>query len=398
MSGVTKSFHPEPLVTDQLSATRAVREIPLNIVQLGACPYPVPQGSQVYLRDTARALEIAGHRPQLMAYGYGAGADRSGLPLHRAWNPPGARNTAAGPTWAKPLQDAALVHALRRVCRESTADAVGAHNYEGLMVALASHVRPVVYHAHNAMADELPHYFREQPWARKLGAWLDQTFPRRADAVVTPHDRLRDYLVECGCDAERVHVIPPPLDATGFEPAPVGGASPVVLYAGNLDRYQNLPLLEAAMARVRAARPDTKLIVATASRETPFIADAVVEPTPDLAALQRALRRDAIFVCPRTSWSGYPIKLLNAMAAGLPIVCCDGSAHPVVSGETGLVVPDDAEAFADAILQLLDDPAMRAAMGAAGRARLLEKHAPADIGNRLSEVYQKFAAARAASV
>ncbi|MEX2016780.1 MAG: glycosyltransferase family 4 protein, partial [Candidatus Hydrogenedentales bacterium] len=321
-------------------------------------------------------------------YGYGVEEDVEEFPVHRGWNPPGARKLRAGPSWAKPLQDAALVQSLTRVCREHRVDAAGAHNYEALLVALAARVRPIVYHAHNAMTDELPHYFRHGWPARMVGAWLDRHFPRIADALIVPHARLRNYLVEQGCVPERVHVVPPALDVTPFEPAPVGGPRPVVLYAGNVDAYQNLSLLDDAMARVRSQRPETRLVIATTARNKSGFAGATVEYTPDFADMRMALQRDAVFVCPRTSWSGYPIKLLNAMAAGLPVVCCAGSAYPVVDRQTGLIVADnDAAALADALLQLLKDPARRAAMGVAGRAHVLEHHAPPNIGLQISSVY-----------
>ncbi len=67
----------------------------LRIAMVGACPYPVPQGSQVFLRDTARGLRARGHDVHLVVYGYGVGEDTSGLPLHRCARIPGARKTAA---------------------------------------------------------------------------------------------------------------------------------------------------------------------------------------------------------------------------------------------------------------------------------------------------------------
>ena len=77
---------------------------------------------------------------------------------------------------------------------------------------------------------------------------------------------------------------------------------------------------------------------------------------------------DAVFLCPRTSWSGYPIKLLNAMAAALPVVACESSAYPLRHNQTGFVVPDDApEAFLAQTLELLDDPSLRKKFGTAAK-------------------------------
>ena len=211
-----------------------------RIAMVGACPYPVPQGSQVYLRDTALGLRARGHDVRLVVYYHGIGDDTSGLSIHRSARIPGARRTAAGPSPMKPLLDLALVAALRRVVREQRIEVVHAHNYEALVVALAARKRPIVYHAHNAMADELPHFFGPRAVAARFGAWLDRAFPHLADHVIVPHDALAAYLVGCGCRLKNVSVVRPPADAGLFEPCEIGDAVPPVLYAGNLDAYQNL--------------------------------------------------------------------------------------------------------------------------------------------------------------
>jgi glycosyltransferase involved in cell wall biosynthesis len=75
-------------------------------------------------------------------------------------------------------------------------------------------------------------------------------------------------------------------------------------------------------------------------------------------------------------WEGLGLVFLEAMATGLPVVSTRVSAIPevVVDGETGLLVPpaDDA-ALADALVRLAREPALRARLGAAGRARVRER-------------------------
>lgn len=367
-----------------MSASRRYR-----VAMVGACPYPAPQGSQVLLRDTATALRDAGHDVRLVVYGYGAGEDTSGLPIHRCARFPGARRIAAGPSAAKPFYDAALAWTLRRVARAHGVEVVHAHNYEGLLAALAAGAGPVVYHAHNAMADELPHYFRGRRAAGRFGAWLDRSFPRRADHIIAPHAALAAYLERCGCDPARITVVPPPLEAHAFAPSALCQGTAPVMYTGNLDAYQNLGLLFAAMERARAERPDTRLLIATSARSTGGLpAWAEVVATPDFASLRESLRRDSIVVCPRTSWSGYPMKILNAMAAGRPVVACRSAAHALVDDKNGVIVPDDdPDALAEAVLRLSADPERRRRLGEAARVAVAARHAPEAVAEGVARVY-----------
>ncbi|MBX3178877.1 MAG: glycosyltransferase family 4 protein [Candidatus Hydrogenedentes bacterium] len=359
-----------------------------RIVFAGACPYPVPQGSQVFLRDHALALAARGHEVRLVVYGYGAGPDTSGLPVHRCRRIPGEGKTAAGPSLAKPFQDLALAAKIRAVVAKYGADAVIAHNYEALLACLLAGVRPLIYHAHNAMSDELPYYFRWSRWPAKLGRWLDRTFPRRADYVIVPHQRLAGHLVVRGCDHARIAIVPPPLRAEDFDPCAPGDGLPPVLYTGNLDAYQNLGLLFAAMERVRKRYPEARLLIATA--EDAEFPDAEVVPVKGFDALHQILARDAVLALPRVSWSGYPVKLLNGMAAGQAIVACRSAAYPLEDGVDGIVVDDDdPRAFAEALIRLMGDAKLRRSLGAAARARIQREHDPDAVGAQLEAVVEE---------
>jgi len=105
------------------------------------------------------------------------------------------------------------------------------------------------------------------------------------------------------------------------------------------------------------------------------------------AALHTLADADAV-VCPRASWSGSPIKVLNYMALGRPIVHARASAHAVEVGVTGLIFDDgDPAALAKATLRVLRDPSLAAHLGRQARTVARERYGSAAILAQLSSVF-----------
>src|SRR5581483_3647614 len=75
-----------------------------------------------------------------------------------------------------------------------------------------------------------------------------------------------------------------------------------------------------------------------------------------------------------SAWDALPNAVLEAMAAGLPVVASNvpGCRDAVVDGETGFIARDEVELL-ERCLKLVDDPALRRRMGEAGRARVAER-------------------------
>jgi glycosyltransferase involved in cell wall biosynthesis len=92
-----------------------------------------------------------------------------------------------------------------------------------------------------------------------------------------------------------------------------------------------------------------------------------------------------------TNWESFPISILEAMRAGLPIVATDvgGVREAVVDGETGFLVPHgDESVLRDRLERLLRDPLLRVRMGAAGRVRFERLFTVEKMLERTLGVYQ----------
>jgi glycosyltransferase involved in cell wall biosynthesis len=100
-----------------------------------------------------------------------------------------------------------------------------------------------------------------------------------------------------------------------------------------------------------------------------------VHVVPVVAAPSDWVRWFDVFVLPARE-DAFPLACLEAAAASRPIVCFDSGGMPeFVDADAGVVVPyPDVAGFAAAVSALLEDPGRRAAMGAAGRARVVAHH------------------------
>ncbi len=326
----------------------------LKILQVGAFAFPAPQGSQVLLAGTARALRDAGHDVIIACYGHGrSGADGAGdgIPIVRARGVPGYRRSRSGPDVVKPLLDGFLSRSVARLLRDWRPHLVHAHNHEAVLACRAAITAVpgarLVYGEHTAMAEELPTYggLTGGTLGRRLGRVLDLIAPKLADGAVA----LWGGSGLCRTTLCPVAVVPPgvePREFAGVRPRRAGPGRWLV-YAGTLDAFQDLASLSSTLALL----PGWRLLIVTHAQEaapTSLPVGATVVRAPDWSAARDWIAGADVAVVPRRHCRGFPMKLLNYAALGLRTVVSPGCAR----GVPGEVVArgTDPVALADAVL------------------------------------------------
>jgi glycosyltransferase involved in cell wall biosynthesis len=181
--------------------------------------------------------------------------------------------------------------------------------------------------------------------------------------------------------------------AHGIEPR-----ATVVTHIGRFAVQKNHALLVEAFAQVHSDAPLYLLLVGGGELE-----NAVREQVAGLGLQERVrflgvradvadiLRASDVFVL-SSRWEGNPMSVMEAMAAGLPVVstAVGGVPELVHEGETGLLVPsEDAGALAQALQALVDDPAQRQAMGDAARQRAVARFDIRHTVRRYEQLYEK---------
>jgi glycosyltransferase involved in cell wall biosynthesis len=262
---------------------------------------------------------------------------------------------------------------LRRTCRRWGADVVHVQDSLandvrlGLAAGLAR--RPYALTIHDPVlhpGDRPPP--RTTRWARRL-------LRRRAALVFVHSEELREELSEVGGTSAPIEVVPHGVGRPEPAPLPAGDS---LLFFGRMSHYKGLDVLLDAMPRVWERRPEATLTVAGEGEipEHPVLADRRVRrriehvPEQDLPALFAAC---TCLVLPYRQASQSGVGSLAREHGRAVIATRVGGLPELVGPDWGrIVAPEDPEALAGAILELLGTPGLAEAMGRAAAESLRE--------------------------
>jgi glycosyltransferase involved in cell wall biosynthesis len=274
--------------------------------------------------------------------------------------------------------------------------------------------RPFVFTYHTRY-DEYAHYvpLPRHLVARQAVVWSTR-FASRADAVIAPSAGLAAWLRTHGV-SRPIDVVPTGVDLARFEPgdqahvrAALGlPAGPLLLYVGRLDREKNVELLLDAFQRIAAAHATVRLVLVGRGTEAGALRRRLdqresagrvlfVGGVPSTTVARYYQAADVFVFSSVTETQG--LAVLEAMACGLPVVAvrASGVEEAVLDGVSGLLVPEEREAFAGAVLQLLGDPDLARKLAAGAREGALAFGATA-LGERLVRIYRRLGAERRAA-
>lgn len=381
----------------------------MRSLHVAAMPFPSHQGTQAAVRAMVDVLAGIGRDTHLLTYAHGAFPIDPAFVLHRVPDFPRVRSLRSGPSIGKVALDVAMVRALRRLHGELAPDVVVAHHVEAATAALAARVRPLVFVAHTALGPELPTYAPPplaEPLAR-VGDAADRALVTRAGASCAVSPMLRDRLIQTsGAGVTYVPVPwPVPAERTADERARgrrrhrLTDRDEVILYAGNLDRYQGWEDVLDAFASLASSRPDARLLVATESDPTPLhdralaagIGHRVRIARLDGEEARRELHAAAdVAAVPRRAMGGVSIKLLDALARGVPTVTTARAAAGLdLRGSAVVVADDDPDAIATGVRIALSAPDAAGRLGTLARAYVATDHAPARFAGALDEAIDR---------
>jgi glycosyltransferase involved in cell wall biosynthesis len=348
-------------------------------------------GAQIHVRDLATHMLAAGHRVAIVGGARGAFSDQlEALRIPFVEVPSLVRELA-------PHHDARALKRLRQVLGDLGPDLVTIHSSKaGVLARLAARSLrlPALFTAHGwAFASGV------HPVRRILYRELERAVAPLADRIIVVSNFDRELALQARVAApSRLRVVHNGIPPTSSE---------------NEAHPEREPVKLVMIARFSAQKDHRTLFLALralADREwhLDLIGDGPLREEAQRLAESLGLARRISFLGTRTdvaellaaahafllisNWEGFPLTIVEAMRAGLPVIASDvgGCAEAVVDGVTGFVVPRaDPGRLSERLRTLLDSPDLRVQLGKEGRVRYATRFTFAHMFEQTFAVYRE---------
>lgn len=317
-------------------------------------------------------------------------------------------------SWPLPIlnyTNAAMDEAVRKAVASRSFDIIHADSIHMVRYARSAHRASgaqVVYNWHNIESEAMsrfaetvesaPKRWYARQTAAKLEALEREILPEALGHVVCS-EREREQLLEWA-PGSRIHVAENGVDTTYFSGAGEHKAGLQLIFVGSMDYFPNV---DAAVSFVNGVWPHMRESLPVAT-----LAIVGARPTAEVQALAgiegvtvtgtvpdvRPYYADALAaVVPLRTGGGTRLKILEAMAAGVPVISTELGAEglAVTPDENILMAPaGDVEAWTRQVSALAERPALRAALAQKGRDLVVSRYDWNQIGASLAAAYESW--------
>lgn len=381
----------------------------MKILLLAPHPFYQERGTPIAVDLLVRTLAGLGHRIDVLTYH--EGQDREypdNVSIRRIKRPPFAQGIRPGFSFKKLISDLYMFPEARRMERENRYDVIHAVEESVFMAKRIGREfkTPYIFDMDSSMPEQIVEKFG---WAKLLLPMMNHFEAgavKSAAAVVPVCQALAEKAKRQG--AKRI-VLLRDISLLGDSKdfgvdikTELGIKGPVVLYVGNLEKYQGIDLLLECFKIVRCENDSVSLVI-IGGKEADILryrekagrlglSGAVYLPGPRPVSQMRGLLESAdILVSPRIKGGNTPMKIYSYMDSGRPILATRLETHTqVLDDDIAMLAEPEPAAFAGAMKLLLADSELRARLGSACMRTAAERHSAEAFRKSVSEVYSAF--------
>jgi polysaccharide biosynthesis protein PslH len=222
------------------------------------------------------------------------------------------------------------------------------------------------------------------------------------DRIVITSKRDRNHLIDLGVPRDHIHVLPNGVDIEYFTPPTTPRDKHSLVFCAKLDYYPNsqgiLHFCQETLPLIWKRQPEVRLTIVGSNPPQSvrnLAQDERITITGYVPDIRPYLARASIALSPLIVAAGIQNKVLEALAMGAPTVATPQSCSSLqVKNNADLLIAEGGQAYADAVLELLENAQLAQSLSRAGRRYVEQHHSWATTSNILSELYYELASKR----
>jgi glycosyltransferase involved in cell wall biosynthesis len=396
--------------------------MPYRVLMIAPTSFFLDYGAHVRILEEVRVLQKSNHKVKIVTYPLGR--DIADLDIERSIPIPWRSSREVGPSRSKLIIDIFLALKALTTARRFKPDLIHAHLHEGALIggALARWFRiPLVFDLQGSLTSEMvDHRFISPKGVLfSMARWLERQIDQLPRSILTSsQNAAQGLMTEFQVPADRLRVIHDCVHADTFAPSAISRARvddlraqlqiplgrKIVIYIGLLDEYRGTSVMLRAAAHLRDRGKDIHFVIIGFPNVARYSAMARDLGIADRVAFTGRIPYEHVplwlslgdvAVEPKMSATEAAGKVLDYMAMGLPIVAFDIPVMNEYLGDLGVYAPlGDAEAMADQLAPLLDDPARSRSIGSKLRERAMHNFSWERAGREIEAVYQQVLSSR----
>lgn len=335
----------------------------MKILTIAATPFFSNRGCHMRILNGAKYLEKFGCEVKICTYF--SGEDVGGLDIEKIKKVWWYKRTAPGFSWGKFWLDIKLIFLCRRAIRKFQPDIIHAHLYEGLGVGyiakrLAFKSVPIVTDLQSDLNEEFRNYNKNSHIARRIFVWLSKRLINRCDWLVLSSENVKPYMEKMYKHKDKITIIRDGIDLDLFRNVPElasqeqekieeikkwKGSDKLLVYIGGLSDNKGIGELLKSFNEHRDQREGWKLLVGGfGSDEEKYKKFAEENNLGEFVffagkinyfSLPAYLDLSDATIDPKSGSTESSGKIVNLMAASLPIICFDNEFNRSRLGEKG---------------------------------------------------------------
>lgn len=365
----------------------------MNILLLAPQPFFQNRGTPIAVKLVLESLSIEGHRIKVLTYPEGENVELANCEILRLPAVPGLKNVKPGLSWKKIVYDLLMFFKARKLARQCRFDLVHAVEESAF---IAKNIRksfgiPYVYDMDSSLSQQVVEKYGFLSLLLPILEQIEKTAIKSSIGVIPVCKSIEDTVLKYDPNklVQRLEDIS--LLARGDvdvskEGKRINTDGPVVMYVGNLEKYQGIDLLLDSFQIVSQTVKDANLaIIGGAERDINFYKNLSVElgtdekilfmgPRP-VSDLRLYLEQADILVSPRIKGYNTPMKIYSYLDSGKAVLATRLLTHTqVLDDEIAYLVEPNVQSMASGMVKLLRNESLRNQLADQAKQRVQEEY------------------------